>query len=90
MCVLLSVVQILAGNCRKVKAVRFTWINHGSTTETKEITRMIPRIWKRKWRDNEDSGQSDDDAYNEETPNGGFPEDTVNVEDEVTENIYKQ
>ncbi|WOH02628.1 hypothetical protein DCAR_0522017 [Daucus carota subsp. sativus] len=82
--------EILAGNCRKVKAVRFTWINHGSTTETKEITRMIPRIWKRKWRDNEESGQSDDDAYNEETPNGAFPEDTVNVEDEVKENIYKQ
>ncbi|KAK1396152.1 FAD-binding, type 2, Gliding motility-associated protein GldE [Heracleum sosnowskyi] len=87
--------EILAGNCRKVKAVRFTWINHGSTTETKEITRMIPRIWKRKWREDEDSGQSDDDIYNEGTPSGGFPQDTVLVEDvlvedEVDENIYKQ
>lgn len=79
--------EILAGNCRKVKAVRFTWINHGSTTETKEITRMIPRIWKRKWREDEDSGQSaDDDMYNTGTPNGGFPQETVLVEDEVDEN----
>lgn len=90
MCVLFYVVQILAGNCRKVKAVRFTWINHGSTTETKEITRMIPRIWKRKCKDNEDSGQSDDDISNEGAPNGGFPQDTVIVEDEFNENIYKQ
>lgn len=51
---------------------------------------MIPRIWKQKWREDEDSGQSDDDTYNEGTPNGGFPQDTVPVEDEVNESIYKQ
>ena len=79
--------QILAGNCRKVKAVRFTRKNHDSTTDTKEITRMIPRIWKRKWKDTEDSGQSDDDIYEEGTPNGSIIQDPVIVEDEINQNI---
>ncbi|KAL8131159.1 DUF21 domain-containing protein At1g55930, chloroplastic-like [Apium graveolens] len=79
--------EILAGNCRKVKAVRFTRRNNDSTTDTKEITRMIPRIWKRKWKDNEDSGQSDDDIYDEGTPNGSIIQDPVIVDDEINQNI---
>lgn len=82
--------EILAGNCRKVRAVRFTRIDHDSTTETKEITRMIPRIWKRKWRDDENSEQSDDEKFYQGGPNGSFSQDPVIGKDEVDENIYKQ
>lgn len=55
--VFLAVLQILAGNCRKVKAVKFIQINHDSITEAKEVTRLVPRIWKTKRRDDEDSVQ---------------------------------
>lgn len=48
---------------------------------------MIPRIWKRKWKDNDDSGQSDDDIYNEGTPNGSIIQDPVIVDDEINQNI---
>lgn len=51
---------------------------------------MIPRIWKRKWKDNDDSGQSDDDIYNEGTPNGSIIQDPVIVDDEINQNIQKQ
>ncbi|CAK9180404.1 unnamed protein product [Ilex paraguariensis] len=53
--------EILAGNCRKVSALRFERVNHDSTTETKQVTRLVPRIWKRKSREDEDSSRSDDE-----------------------------
>ncbi|KAK2995635.1 hypothetical protein RJ640_013592 [Escallonia rubra] len=51
--------EILAGNCRKVSAVQFERINQDSTTETKEVVRLVPRILRRKLRDGEDSARSD-------------------------------
>lgn len=83
-------VQILAGNCRKVSAVRFTRIDHDSATETKDITRMVPRIWRRKSKDDENSDQSDDEKVNQGSQNGSFSKDPVIAKDEVDENIYKQ
>ncbi|KAK3031986.1 hypothetical protein RJ639_036191 [Escallonia herrerae] len=51
--------ELLAGNCRKVSAVQFERINQDSTTETKEVVRLVPRILRRKLRDGEDSARSD-------------------------------
>ncbi|KAA8524831.1 hypothetical protein F0562_011254 [Nyssa sinensis] len=75
--------EILAGNCRKVSAVRFERINHDSTTEAKEVTRFIPRIWKRKSRDDEDSDRSDDERVHRDSPNDGVSQGHVIVEHEV-------
>ncbi|KAK7276923.1 hypothetical protein RIF29_18072 [Crotalaria pallida] len=48
--------EILAGNARKVSAVRFERINgDNETLGTKEITRVFPKITKRKWSNDEDS-----------------------------------
>lgn len=49
-------VQILAGNCRKVNTVRFERIiNNNSAKEIKEAARIVPRFWKKKWINDENS-----------------------------------
>ncbi|MCL7045687.1 hypothetical protein MKW94_024093, partial [Papaver nudicaule] len=54
--------EILAGNARKVSAVRFERINGDEMkSETKEVTRVVPRIMKRKDSSNDESDKSDDD-----------------------------
>ncbi|PSR85293.1 DUF21 domain-containing protein [Actinidia chinensis var. chinensis] len=46
--------EILAGNARKVSAVRFERVNHDDATlESKEVTRLVPKIMKRKWNSSE-------------------------------------
>ncbi|XP_028101045.1 DUF21 domain-containing protein At1g55930, chloroplastic-like isoform X5 [Camellia sinensis] len=53
--------EILAGNCRKVSAVRFEQVNYDDATlEVKEVTRLFPKIMKRKWSSNEDADKTDD------------------------------
>ncbi|KAL7175302.1 hypothetical protein ACSBR2_028995 [Camellia fascicularis] len=53
--------EILAGNCRKVSAVRFERVNYDDATlEVEEVTRLFPKIMKRKWSSNEDSDKTDD------------------------------
>ncbi|CAL0307357.1 unnamed protein product [Lupinus luteus] len=48
-------VEILAGNARKVRAVRFERINgNDETVYSKEVTRVFPKITKRKCSDDED------------------------------------
>ncbi|XP_061375637.1 putative DUF21 domain-containing protein At3g13070, chloroplastic [Gastrolobium bilobum] len=57
--------EILAGNARKVSAVRFERINNeNEMLETKEVTRLVPKIIKRKWSSGEDS--EDDAGYDGE------------------------
>lgn len=59
-------VQILAGNARKVGAIRFERISNGDTMlETKGVTRLFPKIVKRKCSDDEDS---DGTEYDESFP----------------------
>ncbi|KAJ7960882.1 DUF21 domain-containing protein [Quillaja saponaria] len=54
--------EILAGNARKVSAVRFERINNDdSVLESKEVTRWLPKIMKRKWSNDEDSDSTDED-----------------------------
>lgn len=55
--------QILAGNARKVSAVRFERINNGEEMlESNEVTKMVPKIMKRRWSNEEDSDSADYDG----------------------------
>ncbi|KAM1168517.1 hypothetical protein ACFX19_030946 [Malus domestica] len=55
-------IEILAGNARKVGAVRFERIeNDAATLESKEVTRLVPKIMKRKWSGDQDSDGTDYD-----------------------------
>lgn len=51
--------QILEGNARKVGAVRFERINDDATLKSKEVTRLVPKIMKRKWSSSADSDKTD-------------------------------
>lgn len=58
--------QILAGNARKVSAARFERLdNVDSALETKDVTRLVPKIMKRKWNSGEDSDSTeyDEDSF---------------------------
>lgn len=60
--------EILAGNARKVSAVRFERINNGEALlEANEVTRLVPRIMKRKWSSDEESAGSDYDEDDEDS-----------------------
>ncbi|XP_022716774.1 putative DUF21 domain-containing protein At3g13070, chloroplastic isoform X2 [Durio zibethinus] len=58
--------EILAGNARKVSAIRFERINNGEALlDATAITPMIPKIMKRKWTSDEESnnGNHDEDTF---------------------------
>lgn len=66
--------QILAGNARKVSAVRFERINNGEALlDATAVTPMVPKIMKRKPSSDEDSN------------NGNHDEDTIEkrLEDDI-------
>ncbi len=72
--------QILAGNARKVSAVRFERIDNDETMmETKEVTRLFPKIMKRKWSNDEDS---DSTEYDDDDSSPSRPEDGLSNEHE--------
>ncbi|KAL3503592.1 hypothetical protein ACH5RR_038041 [Cinchona calisaya] len=52
--------EILAGNARKVSAVRFELVNQDDASETKEVTRLVPKIMKKKWGGVENSNKTND------------------------------
>ncbi|XP_017642047.1 putative DUF21 domain-containing protein At3g13070, chloroplastic [Gossypium arboreum] len=56
--------EILAGNARKVSAVRFERINEEALLDDTAVTPMISKIIKRKWSTDEDSNNGN---YNEDT-----------------------
>ncbi|CAN6557721.1 unnamed protein product [Malus baccata var. baccata] len=73
--------EILAGNARKVGAVRFERIeNDPATLETKEVTRLVPKIMKRKWNGDQDSDGTDydEDSFQKR------PQNTISDEHEDT------
>ncbi|RZC89869.1 hypothetical protein C5167_035864 [Papaver somniferum] len=91
--------EILAGNARKVSAVRFERINGDEMVlETKEVTRVVPRIMKRKGSSNDESDKSDDDEipykvrlsdicdYEDETSFDSLPNSNVTAEHEDDHN----
>ncbi|KAK3009968.1 hypothetical protein RJ639_012360, partial [Escallonia herrerae] len=56
------VLMILAGNARKVSAVRFEQVNYDdATSDTKEVTRWFSKIMKRKWSSEASSDRTDHD-----------------------------
>lgn len=64
--------QILAGNARKVSAIRFERLDNGEAAlETKEMTRFVPKIMKRKWNSDEDSESTecDEDSFQKRPQN---------------------
>ncbi|KAJ9182562.1 hypothetical protein P3X46_006545 [Hevea brasiliensis] len=76
--------EILAGNARKVSAVRFERINNDDVMmEAKEVTRLVPRIVKRKWSSDEDSDGTkyDEDSF-QNRPEHGLSDSNVIAEHE--------
>ncbi|EXB67418.1 DUF21 domain-containing protein [Morus notabilis] len=64
--------EILAGNARKVSAIRFERLDNGEAAlETKEMTRFVPKIMKRKWNSDEDSESTecDEDSFQKRPQN---------------------
>lgn len=60
---ILSSLQVLAGNARKVSAVRFEQLNNDEVSlETKKVARLVPKIMKRKWSGGEDSDNTEYDG----------------------------
>ncbi|XVE80498.1 hypothetical protein DITRI_Ditri14bG0144800 [Diplodiscus trichospermus] len=57
--------EILAGNARKVSAVRFEQINNEEEFDATAVTPMVPKIMTRKWSSDEDSnnGNHDEDVF---------------------------
>ncbi|KAJ9560868.1 hypothetical protein OSB04_006028 [Centaurea solstitialis] len=69
--------EILAGNCRKVNTVRFERINNNSAKQIKEAARVVPRFWKKKWKNDESSGSGDDERLYVEAPKTTFTQDLI-------------
>jgi len=80
-------VQILAGNARKVSAVRFERINNDEMLETK-VTRMVPKIMKRKWisaENLEEDAEYDGDAFAKKPQDDSSGENLVEQENSSSE-----
>lgn len=85
--------EILAGNARKVSAVRFERINQedDAALESKEVARLVPKIVKRKWNngdadridkkwdDSDDDSAKNHDILHEERAEG-YANSFVNVQ----------
>lgn len=82
----------MAGDARKVSAVRFERINPDDTVlDTKEVTRLVPKIMKRKWSSSGDSVRGDDEEevmVREEDES--FPNNNHNVVTEHVENYHHE
>ncbi|KAK3032486.1 hypothetical protein RJ639_037299, partial [Escallonia herrerae] len=76
--------QILAGNARKVSAVRFEQVNYDdATSDTKEVTRWFSKIMKRKWSSEASSDRTDHDKDSfQKRAEDDLPDDHVIAEHE--------
>lgn len=84
---MVSFVQILAGNARKVSAVRFERINNNDEMLETKVTRMVPKIMKRKWRNDENT---DDDAEYDGDTFAKKPQDDISSEHLVEQENSKR
>ncbi|KAK1296116.1 DUF21 domain-containing protein [Acorus calamus] len=87
-------IEILAGNARKVSAVRFERINQDKSKQldTKEVTRVFPRIIKRKSRDDDDysdRGEFDESPFQVTSEDGLIDCYVIDGNIDDTENIHK-
>jgi CBS domain containing-hemolysin-like protein len=79
--------EILAGNARKVSAVRFERMNQDdAAADTKEITRLVPKIVKRKWSSEEDKDKPYDNKITTDYEGSSFQRSTK--DDLSDENSY--
>ncbi|KAI3456832.1 hypothetical protein Pfo_013495 [Paulownia fortunei] len=80
--------EILAGNARKVSAVRFERINNGEALlETKGVTRLVPKFRKRKSSSNDELDRTESD----ETPFHEIANDYVmSLQEDSTDQVSKQ
>ncbi|CAM8978782.1 unnamed protein product [Rhodiola kirilowii] len=79
--------EILAGNARKVSAVRFERIDDDAELETKEVARIVPKIMRRKWNsDEEDSDDDDDEHLYQKRPQNGLSDSLVISEHHESDN----
>ncbi|KAM7492762.1 hypothetical protein LguiA_035683 [Lonicera macranthoides] len=69
--------EILAGNARKVSAIRFECINHGDATSDMKVTRLVPKIVKRK--------SNDDNSYKTDYEEASFQRST---KDDLSDDSY--
>ncbi|KAK2987094.1 hypothetical protein RJ640_004820 [Escallonia rubra] len=78
------VLMILAGNARKVSAVRFEQVNYDdATSDTKEVTRWFSKIMKRKWSSEASSDRTDHDKDSfQKRAEDDLPDDHVIAEHE--------
>ncbi|KAK1273323.1 DUF21 domain-containing protein [Acorus gramineus] len=87
-------IEILAGNARKVSAVRFERINQDKSKQldTKEVTRVFPRIIKRKSRDDDDysdRGEFDESPFQVTSEDGLIDCYVIDGNIDDTDNIHK-
>ncbi|KAL2456642.1 protein of unknown function-containing protein [Forsythia ovata] len=82
--------EILAGNARKVSAVRFECINHDDAAS--EVTHLVPKIMKRKWStDDSDRAEIKDVPFQEIADKDGFSNNYVNsVQEDNVDKLSKQ
>ncbi|KAL9661902.1 hypothetical protein QQ045_026730 [Rhodiola kirilowii] len=81
--------EVLAGNARKVSAVRFERVNDEAELETKGVARIVPKIVRRKWSsDEEDSDKTDDEDEHlyQIRPQNGLTDSAVISEQEDRDN----
>ncbi|GAV86838.1 CBS domain-containing protein/DUF21 domain-containing protein/CorC_HlyC domain-containing protein [Cephalotus follicularis] len=74
--------EILAGNARKVSAIRFERINNDDgLSEAKEVTRLVPKIMKRRCSNDEDlDGVDHDEKSFQKRSDAGLADDYVSDE----------
>ncbi|KAJ4981717.1 hypothetical protein NE237_032554 [Protea cynaroides] len=83
--------EILAGNARKVSAVRFERVNRDDATlETKEVTRLVPRIMKRKWSGDDSKKGDYSEIPVQERREDGLSVDVIAEHEDDCDNKMKQ
>ena len=80
--------QILAGNARKVSAVRFERINSEEVApENRGVTRLISKIWRRRSMSDDESDRTED----HEVPVHDMSNDCVmSVQEDDAEQVSKK
>ncbi|XP_038686330.1 putative DUF21 domain-containing protein At3g13070, chloroplastic [Tripterygium wilfordii] len=84
--------EILEGNARKVSAIRFERINNSDEIlEAKELTRLVPKIMRRRWSSDEDSDNTGYEHSSQKKHEDGLSDEYVVADlDEENENSSRR
>ncbi|CAA3013137.1 putative DUF21 domain-containing protein At3g13070, chloroplastic [Olea europaea var. sylvestris] len=81
--------EVLAGNARKVSAIRFERINHDDAAS--EVTRLVPKIMKRSSTEDLDRPEINEVPFQEIADKPGFSNNYVNsVQEDSVDHLSKQ